>query len=212
MKFLSPVLILLMGTACEMRKFEFTLNFQNDEEYMQFREDERFFERSFSITKGEILDELDLSEDVEIKEVFITAVEINWKAAEGNLADGMEITAKVFDIDNKPLIIFNDQSLRLEPFSAGAPIQAAQKITVKELFEQGIKELENNFNRLLLTEFNQSGLGTQAFAIIIDGKNTDLDPGAEFIAADIFVVIYGKLTYDDCLETLFDIGGDPCGS
>lgn len=77
---ICSVIIVVIGLwGCEKRKFEFTAGFQNKRNYLTFREsDEYRSEQRFTVTKAEILNELDLSKDARITDVYITSVDVDW--------------------------------------------------------------------------------------------------------------------------------------
>jgi len=184
-------LIALLVSGCEWRTFEFTANI-NVNENIEVDENGPFT-TSFTITRAEVLDGLDIPESAEITKVeieslvaFVTNLDDNeaWTLDLEGYSNLNQTGKPMFSETNVPVAAPNT------PF-AGLNSILANKIESNNLKEKLKAYLEGNDNSNLVISLNGN-------------------PGNNRLHSIITIRITGTAVYEECLEVLPGMGGELC--
>ena len=191
-KYLLIILVVpLLAMECEDRKFEFAPTISIHKEYV-IDESGPYSEQQ-TITRAQVLDELDIPETAVVKEFNIEKMSLRVKVLEGNTAKIILASGKLQLGTQKPEL-FKNFPITL----VGVDVDW---IGLNDLIADGIGSLKAKIEGYIL------GNDTDPFEIEIYGDSSPT--GGEKVHVNLELKIAGTVKYLDCVETL-NIFGDDC--
>lgn len=182
------VISLLIG-GCEWRKFEFAGIINVEEDYIL--ESSSSINESAKITRSQVRDAFDIPENADVKKVEIENMSLRVTLLEKNQAKFVNLTGYIRE-GSENLHVFKDYSVPL--IGVNAPW-----IGLNALISEGVEKIRGK-----LISYLKENDG-DPFSIILTG-----DAQGTMVHARIDLIIKGSVVYEECLEVLPGMGGDPC--
>lgn len=186
--------LLLIG--CQKQKFNFVLDLN---QVITYHVDQTGpFELASAISKGDVLQLVNISEDADITDVQIQTLAISVTVREGNTVDKVNLTLFYKDLQSGKEKIFNDYPV---------PITGLFGITnpyspVSLLLDSGVSKVKNKLKGYLRNEDNFD------YEVVVNG-----DTGNKRLVADIKIKVIATVEYSECLTVLEPFSnGQECDS
>lgn len=182
------VISLLIG-GCEWRKFEFAGSIDVKENYIL--ESSSLINESATITRSEVRDAFDIPDNAEIKKVEIENMSLRVTLLEKNQANFVHLSGYVRE-GSTDILVFENYKVPL--VGIDYPV-----IGLNALISAGVEKIKGKIIAYLK---NNDG---EPFSIVLTG-----DAEGTMVHARIDLVIGGSVVYEECLQVLPGMGGDPC--
>ena len=184
------LVITLLATACQYRKFEFVATIGIDKEFVV--DQTGYFSEKQTITRNQILNALDIPVTADIKEVNIEKIALRVTILDKNEASFVSASGRLQLGTSNPEV-FKDKVIPL--VAVNAPIIGLNNLIAEGV--EGLKgKLEGYIKNTDATSFD--------FEIYGDSSPTT----GQKINVKIELQITGTVKYEDCIETLSIIGDD----
>ena len=195
MKMLIPLMMIIpiLSTGCENRKFEFvgTINVDNTYEVDQTG----FFDKLYEVSRGELLNLVDIPEDAEVTEVNVEKMLIKVIVLDDNKATTVTLSG-AFDPGTGKIKLFDDYPATL--VAVDAPYMG-----LNDVIAEGVGRLKQKIEAVL------KGKDDTGFSVWVYGDSWPTSGNR--IHVNIIFRISGSVKYTQCESVLFFIeGGDPC--
>ncbi|MEM6632774.1 MAG: hypothetical protein AAF694_24090 [Bacteroidota bacterium] len=194
------LLFLMLGcllTGCENRLFELTIYPYFDQTFIvseSFR-----FDEAEQITEDKIENEIDLSEDAEIKTIEISAVRIIVTPQSGNEAEEIDFEAQIITPENDVIPMLDQNAI-----SVKLPTESGEELVFTDIRSEAVLSMRQTANEYF------TGFAVEPFVIRIQGETTD--PSQENIRLNVNVVVDFSVVYEECIEVPTGAGGEECNS
>ncbi len=185
------LVITILATACQYRKFEFVATIGIDKEFVVDQTGN--FSEKQTITRNQVLDALDIPETADIKEVNIERISLRVTILDNNEASFVSASGRL-QLGNSNPEVFKDKIIPL--VAVNAPI-----IGLNNLIAEGIGGLKGKLEAYI----KNTDVSPFDFEIYGDSSPTT----GQKINAKIELQITGSVKYDECIESL-PFTGDDC--
>ena len=188
-KITTLIVISLLIGGCEWRTFEFAGSINMEEDYTI--ETSSTINESATITRSDVRDAFDIPDNADVKKVEIENMSLRVTILEKNQAKFVNLTGYIRE-GSQNLLVFEDYPVPL--IGVDAPW-----VGLNSLISGGVNKIKSKIIAYLQTNDNDP------FSIVLTG-----DAQGTMVHARIDLVIKGSVVYEECLEVLPGMGGDPC--